>query len=713
MHAEASPSLASAVAGPASVPALAEKVAGAWVVSGLRKRILIPLGITLLLLMATLTSLLILSRHTQSNVEVAKTSAQIHSALEDRTQRQVRIMRSITELLAVDGELAAAMRARNFARLMARSQPLMQGLHAGSAISQLTFILPDHTAFLRTHAPAQSGDRIDRVSLLTAERTGRPTWRHEQGVIGTVTLRFVYPWRDQGELIGYIDLGVEFEELAEEVKRAVGAEVLLTVEKSRLNQQAYAAAPWHRPQISKWDEFPDVVVVTRTMDKVPDALRAFLLQAAAQQRERTVELEWPGHNARVITQPMRRDGEEIAQLLVLRDVSDDVATRTGAVRRLLLITILLGGALMFFFYRLLGKVQHDIAARTARLDEARATLALEHDERVRAERELATQQERNELLEARGRMVEELAMATRTAQEALADNEKITAKLRETQSELVATARQAGRAEIATNVLHNVGNVLNSVNVSASVIGGTLRKSRLSGLGRALAMLGEHEADIGEFLTRDEKGKMLPGYLAAIGGALAEEHKGMALELDRLIKSLDHIKDIVATQQSHAVAGHVIEPVRPADLAEDALRMQSTALARHHVKVVREFEAVPVLPLDRGRVLQILVNLISNAKAAMGELPAEARRLTVRIHMVTPSLLRIAVSDVGEGIVPENLTRIFAHGFTTRRDGHGFGLHSSALAAREVGGTLTASSAGRGTGATFTLELPVPAAQPA
>jgi two-component system NtrC family sensor kinase len=61
------------------------------------------------------------------------------------------------------------------------------------------------------------------------------------------------------------------------------------------------------------------------------------------------------------------------------------------------------------------------------------------------------------------------------------------------------------------------------------------------------------------------------------------------------------------------------------------------------------------------------------------------------------------------GIAPENLTRIFSHGFTTRTDGHGFGLHSAALAAQQMGGRLTAQSDGPGRGATFTLELPVAA----
>jgi signal transduction histidine kinase len=217
----------------------------------------------------------------------------------------------------------------------------------------------------------------------------------------------------------------------------------------------------------------------------------------------------------------------------------------------------------------------------------------------------------------------------------------------------------------------------------------------------------EHAADLGEFLTRDEKGKLLPGYLNGIAQALAQEQQQMIQELAQLINSVDHIKSVVSTQQSYAVGSSMIEPVQIRDLAEEALRLHGDSFARHHVTVVREFEPVPLVLVDRGRVLQILVNLISNAKNAMEDLQDAPRRLTLRVDVAAGSRLRIAVKDDGDGISAQNLTRIFAHGFTTRKSGHGFGLHSCALAASQMGGTLTAHSEGPGRGATFTLEFPI------
>lgn len=281
-----------------------------------------------------------------------------------------------------------------------------------------------------------------------------------------------------------------------------------------------------------------------------------------------------------------------------------------------------------------------------------------------------------------------------------------TLELRETQSKLVASARQAGMAEIATNVLHNVGNVLNSVNISAGLISHKVLDSKDQWLAKTVQLINEHAADLGDFITRDEKGKLLPGYLNHLVEALAAEKRSIVEELGRLTNSVDHIKNIVATQQSYAGGSSIVEPLQVTDLLEEALHMHTGTLTRHRITVVKEYGEVPVLLLDRHKVLLILINLISNAKHAMAHLVDRSREMTLSVD-IDESNLRIRVKDVGEGIAPENLTRMFAHGFTTRKDGHGFGLHSSVLAAMEMDGSLEAHSEGLDKGALFTLELPL------
>ena len=299
--------------------------------------------------------------------------------------------------------------------------------------------------------------------------------------------------------------------------------------------------------------------------------------------------------------------------------------------------------------------------------------------------------------------------AERALAQALDTAETATRELREAQSELVAFARQAGMAEIANNVLHNVGNVLTSVNVSAGLVTSAIRGSKAPGLAKAVELLNEHAADLGAFLTADERGKRLPGYLGKLAAALAAEQNAVIEELGSLTRSIDHIKDIVATQQTYSGAASLVESVRVSDLLNDALRMDSAGLTRHQVEVIRELADLPPLLLDKARVLQILVNLIANARQAMARVTGREPRLTLQADAADLGegrCLRIKVKDNGEGIAPENFDKLFVHGFTTRKDGHGFGLHSSALTAKAMGGSLTVSSDGPGSGASFTLELP-------
>jgi PAS domain S-box-containing protein len=272
---------------------------------------------------------------------------------------------------------------------------------------------------------------------------------------------------------------------------------------------------------------------------------------------------------------------------------------------------------------------------------------------------------------------------------------------------LLESSRLAGMAEVATGVLHNVGNVLNSVNVSSTLICNQVRSSRASRLRDVILLLNNNSANLADFLANDPKGKIIPSYLNNLSERLAEEQQELLKELELLVKNIEHIKEIVAMQQNYARVSGIIESLSVRNLLEDALQMHAAALARHGILVIREYHDVPVISMDKHKVLQILVNLIRNAKYAMDSAARRDKRLTVSILINSENMVQISVTDNGIGISQENLTRIFSHGFTTKRDGHGFGLHSGAIAAREMGGRLYARSGGAGHGATFVLELPL------
>lgn len=278
-------------------------------------------------------------------------------------------------------------------------------------------------------------------------------------------------------------------------------------------------------------------------------------------------------------------------------------------------------------------------------------------------------------------------------------------ELEQTNNQLLALSRQAGIAEFATGVLHNVGNVLTSVNVASACLADSLRKSKSSSLSKVVALISEHGADLSAFFTSDPKGKQVPGYLAQLAQHLKREQASALDELAQLQKNIGHIKDIVTMQQSLGKVAGGSETLKVTDLVEGALRMNASSLMRSDIQVIEEFEEMPPIVAEKHKLLQILVNLVRNAMQACDESGCREKRLTLRLSQAS-GRVRIAVADNGCGISVENLAKIFTHGFTTKKDGHGFGLHSAILAAREMGGSLTVHSDGPGRGATFTLELP-------
>ncbi|HZS42439.1 MAG TPA: ATP-binding protein [Polyangia bacterium] len=281
-------------------------------------------------------------------------------------------------------------------------------------------------------------------------------------------------------------------------------------------------------------------------------------------------------------------------------------------------------------------------------------------------------------------------------------------KLDQVNKQLLEASRKSGMAEVATAVLHNVGNVLNSINVSAHVVEELFRHSKMGGLSKVVALVDEHAGDLGGwFASGDARARKVPEYLRVLSGAWDGDQRRIGDELESLRKNIDHVKVIVSMQQSHARFGGVVEPVALAELLDDALLLHGSSHQPHELEVTRRYAELPPLLLDRHKVMQIVTNLLSNARRAVCERPPSARRISVRSARAGEEQLAITVEDNGVGIPAENLARIFENGFTTKKDGHGFGLHSSACAAMEMGGRLSVRSDGPDRGATFTLTIPM------
>ncbi len=275
-------------------------------------------------------------------------------------------------------------------------------------------------------------------------------------------------------------------------------------------------------------------------------------------------------------------------------------------------------------------------------------------------------------------------------------------------AQLVQTSRRVGMADVASSVLHNVGNVLNSINISAGVVGATIRQLSLENVTRTAFMLEEHGDDVGKFLTQDPKGKLIPQYLTDLGKQLIIERTMLLNEVDHLTHNIEHIKQIITAQQGLARSGGMVERTMVVELVEQAVTLTFLPEDYERIHVIRQYQEFPPLQMDRHQVLQILINLIRNAIDAMKTYVSNSLVLTLGLSFDEAedknTWVKITISDSGPGIAPEHLSRIFSQGFTTKKKGHGFGLHSAAVSAKSMDGSLTVAS--EETGTTFTLDLP-------
>jgi PAS domain S-box-containing protein len=291
----------------------------------------------------------------------------------------------------------------------------------------------------------------------------------------------------------------------------------------------------------------------------------------------------------------------------------------------------------------------------------------------------------------------------------IAEREKAESEREVLNRRLQEASRRIGMAEVAASVLHNVGNVLNSVNVSVGLIHKTLERTPVGKFGRIGQMVQDHMNDLSLYLTEDMKGKQIPSYLMKLAEQVTTNFTGVEKELDLLDSNVEHIRRIITAQQGLAKTQVLLEPIKLTDVIEQALAINRDTLEGAGIAVVREFAELPATMSDRHQVLQIMVNLINNAIEVMKAVPGRPHQLTVTIcyHPENRKRAQIQVRDTGIGIKPDNFKRLFTQGFTTREGGQGLGLHSSFLAAKLLGGTLSAASEGEGQGATFMLDLPL------
>jgi signal transduction histidine kinase len=258
--------------------------------------------------------------------------------------------------------------------------------------------------------------------------------------------------------------------------------------------------------------------------------------------------------------------------------------------------------------------------------------------------------------------------------------------------------------EITTGVVHNIGNLLNSSSVAVNRIAEGLRDLRAPLMLKAADLL--EKEGVGRSWDEEHPMRRLPAFLRALATHLEREREALSHEARFLRRSLEHIRTLVATQQRYAQTRASTQRTTLRDLVEIAIDLERGAMESADVKLECRIGDTSDLQVDRNRVIQILLNLLTNARHAVKAVPGRRGRIIITGGPNGPDRVQVVVSDNGVGMTADELRQAFEHGFTTRRTGHGFGLASCKRAAEEMSGSITARSEGKGRGAFFILEIP-------
>ena len=259
--------------------------------------------------------------------------------------------------------------------------------------------------------------------------------------------------------------------------------------------------------------------------------------------------------------------------------------------------------------------------------------------------------------------------------------------------------------QVATGVLHNVGNLLNSINVTAQNLLEIARDANIDKLLKANALFMEHRRQIQTFIDSHPTGRYLPEFYEEFGHLLDRDNKRQRSDLTELQENLNLIKELIATQQDYARNAGGAGQLHLLTLINDVLRLEMMSFNKHSIQLEIDVPENLYLRSWRGKIMHVLLNLVKNAKEAILADTKHERLLMITAEKVDGRVM-VRIKDNGIGIKGEHLARMFGYGFTTKLEGHGFGLYTSIEAVREMNGELRVQSDGPGTGAEFVLELP-------
>jgi PAS domain S-box-containing protein len=704
---------------------------------GLRLRILLPISLAITLLATAFIILFARAEDQNRAASIALTAELVDNLLSTQLTQDVQEIRSIMDLLIQDDRLATALEAQDRDTLLSLATPTLDIIRARDRITHFYFILPDRTMLLRVQVPDQWGDRIERLVEREAERTGQPAWANEQGPFGTLTLRVVYPWFRAGKLLGYLELGKEFEDVIGSFNEKLGVDVFLAADKKLFDRAKWERAHQQAGQKADWDEFPSVLLMSRTRAP-PPPVAAYFTALGDRHVKHAFQLSWADRVAQAIVVPFNDiQGDALGEILVLRDITAGVARQDRTISAIVAGCLVVGGGLIALFYRLLGRVQATIVERTRKLSQAEATLRIS-EARFRDYAETASDWFWETGPDHRFTYISE-----RAGEMGFESMRRLGRRRWDFATDRVGESERWA-AHIAALDLHEpfrdfvfevaqITGSLRSVSVSGKPLFAAGQFSGYRGSARDVTASVAAERALQEAKAHAESASLAKSAFLAnmshelrtplntiigftdmmisgvIRSAGIDRYIAYASDINRSgLHLLDIINDVLdmARIETGKIELHETA-VALADSVEQVTNLLSEQIERAELSLILDIDyTVPRMRADDRAIRQILINLVSNAI----KFTPPGGAITIGLRQTDDCAVRLWVGDTGIGIAREDLPKLM-HPFTQidnvyqrKHHGTGLGLMLVRSYAELHGAAITIDSElGRGTIVTMTL----------